>query len=498
MRRLIAPIALLVLVAFAASAAARPRPPLSHEGRWFTDTGGRVVILHGLNMVYKVGSYRPADAGFGADDARWLRRQGFNTIRLGIIYKGLEPKPPSRSGALRYRRGYIRSLAGTESLLAKQGIFTLLDFHQDLYNERFQGEGWPDWQVLDDGLPAEPQAGFPANYLVNQGLNRAFDNFWANAVVEGRGLQDAYAAAWRRVALKFRKRPYVAGYDLLNEPWPGSAFQTDGCLNTAGCATFDKSTLAPFDDRVIDAIRGVDPDTLVLYEPLVTFDFGADSQLPDTGDDAAGFSFHVYCLPGSLGGPGSGPACEPLEDLAFANADKQSLETGDVPFLTEFGATDDLETIARIVRLADRHMVSWQEWHYCDCADPTTSGPGVQSLVVDPAKPPRGDNVKRAKLAALARPYPRAVAGTPRSYGFDPQTKRFDLVYSTRAPAGQGLGHRLARSQLTEVFVPRIQYPDGYSAEVTGADVVSKPNARVLRLERRRTGSVTLALTPRG
>jgi endoglycosylceramidase len=142
-------------------------------------------------------------------------------------------------------------------------------------------------------------------------------------------------------------------------------------------------------------------------------------------------------------------------------------------------------------------MVSWQEWHYCDCADPTTSGPGVQSLVVDPAKPPRGDNVKRAKLAALARPYPRAVAGTPRSYGFDPQTKRFDLVYSTRAPAGEELGHRLPRSRLTEVFIPRIQYPDGYSVEVTGADLVSKPNARVLRLERRRRDAVTVAVTPR-
>jgi endoglycosylceramidase len=105
MRRLVAPLLVVALLAAAASAGARPTAPLSHEGRWFTDAGGRVVILHGLNMVYKVGSYRPADSGFGADDARWLRRNGFNTIRLGLIYKGLEPKPPSKSGALHYRRG---------------------------------------------------------------------------------------------------------------------------------------------------------------------------------------------------------------------------------------------------------------------------------------------------------------------------------------------------------------------------------------------------------
>ena len=496
--RLAAPLALLCLLAAASNALAKPQPPLAHEGRWFTDAGGRVVILHGVNMVNKVGSYRPAETGFGPDDARWLRRHGFNTVRLGIIYKALEPKPPSASRSLRYRRGYVRSLARTEEQLAKRGIFTLLDFHQDLYNERFQGEGWPDWQTIDDGFPSEPQAGFPGNYLVNQGLQHAFDNFWANTVVEGRGLQDAYAQAWRRIAAKFRERPYVAGYDLLNEPWPGSAFNSDGCLNTAGCATFDTTTLAPFHDRVFDAIRGTDPETLIFYEPLVTFDFGADSQHPDTGDPAAGFSFHVYCLPGALGGPGSGPACEPLEDMAFANADKQSVETGDVPFLTEFGATDDPETVERIVRLADNHMVSWQWWHYCDCADPTTSGPGVQSLVIDPSQPPRGDNVKREKLALLARPYPRAIAGTPTSYGFDPASRRFDLVYSTRAPDGAGLGGRLPRSELTEVFIPRIHYRRGYTVEVAGADVVSDPGARVLKLERRRRAdSVTLVVAPR-
>ena len=490
-RRLMAPLALAAALAIAGGAAAKPKPPLAHEGNWFTDARGRVVILHGHNMVYKVGSYRPAEPGFGADDAKWLRKHGFNTIRLGIIYKGLEPEPPV-AGEPQYRDGYLQSIAKTESQLAKRGIFTLLDFHQDLYHERFQGEGWPDWQVLDDGVPSEPQQGFPANYIVNAGLQRAFDNFWANAQAEGRGLQDAYADAWAHVAQRFRDRPYVMGYDILNEPWPGSAFNTDNCFNPAGCATFDETTLGPFNERVIDAIRTVDRETLVFYEPLVTFDFSADSKLPDTGDPAAGFSFHNYCLPGAFGGPGSGPSCEPLEDTVFANADKQSEETGDVPFLTEFGATDDLETIERIVRLADEHMTGWQYWHYCGCDDPTTAGPGVQALVYDPAERPHGANVNRAKLKVLARPYPRAVAGTPTSFGFDPETKRFHLEYSTTAP---GAGN-LPRKLLTEVFVPRVNYRDGYSAEVRGATVVSERDARVLKLERSGRGDVTVTVTP--
>ena len=130
--------------------------------------------------------------------------------------------------------------------------------------------------------------------------------------------------------------------------------------------------------------------------------------------------------------------------------------------------------------------------------DPTTSGPGVQAVVVDPSEPPTGANVKREKLRVLARPYPRAVAGTPRSFGFDPDTARFELEYSARTPKGDALGRRLDARVDTEVFLPRIQYPDGYSVQARGAEVVSEPGARVLRLERlRRSRSVEVAVTPK-
>ena len=494
MRRAGAAAAAGLMLLVAATASAGPRPPLDHEGRWLTDARGRVVILHGVNMVYKVGSYRPEETGFGNDDAKFLRKHGFNTVRLGVIYKALEPEPPGPDGGPNYRRGYLRSLARSERVLAKRKIFTMIDFHQDLYNERFEGEGWPDWQVLDDGVPSEPKQGFPGNYIVNAGLQRAFDNFWANAPAAGIGLQDAYAKAWRRVALQFRNDPFVFSYDLINEPWPGSAFAAQGCGNPEGCPTFDSTTLTQFTNRVLAAIRTVDPSTLVFYEPLVTFDFGAKTSHGDTGDANAGFSFHNYCLPGAFGGPGSGPSCEALEDMVFTNAEEQVARTGDVPLLTEFGATDDLDTIERLVRLSDAYMVGWQYWHYCDCDDPTTAGPGVQSLVVDPAEPPRGDNVRRAKLRMLARPYPRAVAGTPTDFGFDPETGEFTLTYSAESPDGSVSRRRLD----TEVFVPRINYPRGYEVEANGAEVVSRRGARVLRLERERGAKeVTLTVTRR-
>jgi endoglycosylceramidase len=164
--------AFALLLAFAGTAIAAPTPPLGQSGRWITDADGRVVILQGVNMVFKRPPYLPSAGGFDAEDARFLAREGFNTVRLGVIYKGVEPSPGV------YDDAYLDQIRQTARALADEGIFFQLDFHQDMYNERFQGEGWPDWAVLDDGLPAEPKLGFPANYFFMPGLLRAFDNFW--------------------------------------------------------------------------------------------------------------------------------------------------------------------------------------------------------------------------------------------------------------------------------------------------------------------------------
>jgi endoglycosylceramidase len=447
------------------------------------------VILHGVNMVYKRPPYHPAAAGFDAGDARFLARHGFNNVRLGIIYAGLEPQP----GA--YDRAYLRQIRRSEEMLAEHRIFSLLDFHQDLYNERFGGEGWPDWAVLDNGFPAQPLTGFPASYVTSPGLNQAFDSFWANrAGPGGVGLQDRYAAAWRQVARRFRDRRYVMGYDLLNEPWPGNAFLT--CANLLGCPLFESQTLAPFSERVIDAIRAVDRRHLVWYEPVVTTQFGPEYNHPDTGDPRAGMSFHTYCLTGAFGIPGlDSLTCPQLEELSVTNADERAARNGDTLLLSEFGATADPAVIRRMTALADKRMISWQWWHYCACDDPTTQGPGsTQAIVVDAAKPPRGANLLRDKLALIERPYPQAVAGTPTSYGFDPDSHRFELSYSTRSPRGA----RLPRHLLTEVFVAPIQYPRGYAVESSGARVVSKPGARVLKLRRSSdASSVTVAVERR-
>src|SRR5436189_6384046 len=85
--------ALVLCAALAAPAAAAPKLPFSHAGRFITDADGRVFISHGVNLVYKVPPFDPAVSGFGDDDAAFLAQEGFNSVRLGVIYKAVETKP---------------------------------------------------------------------------------------------------------------------------------------------------------------------------------------------------------------------------------------------------------------------------------------------------------------------------------------------------------------------------------------------------------------------
>jgi endoglycosylceramidase len=149
--------------------------------------------------------------------------------------------------------------------------------------------------------------------------------------------------------------------------------------------------------------------------------------------------------------------------------------------MTEFGASADEQDVGRVVSIADLHQLSWTEWAYCGCDDPTGSIPPTnEELVHDPRLPATARNVDTAKLETLVEPYPRTVAGTPISYNYEPSNHEFQLAYSTRAPDGHRFGSGSA--DCTTVIVPALQYPRGYSATVHGGHVVSSPGAGLLQI----------------
>ncbi len=428
---------------------------VGHSGQWLTDNQGNVVILHGMNMVYKRPPYTPAAAGFGDVAARTLSDEGFDVVRLGVIYSAVEPRPGMFDGK------YLDSIAATVSILARHGLYTLLDFHQDQMSDAFGGEGFPSWSVQTNGLPERPYV-FPLGYTESPALAAAFDNFWSDRTGPGGiGLQERYASAWKYVARRFSNEPFIVGYDLFNEPWPAAA---------------SNGELARFYARVIAAIRSVDHRHMIFYEPFVTFNFGIPTQLPRLGDTALGMSFHDYCLQITTQNETS---CAASETRTVQNALARSESTRDALILTEFGASTDEQDVGSVVGVADLHQLSWIEWAYCGCDDPTGSIPPTnEALVYDPRLPATGTNVNLATLMVLAEPYPRTVAGTPISYDYDLSNHEFQLKYSTKAPNG----HRFGSGDCTTVVVPALQYPHGYSTIVHGGRVVSSRDAGLIQI----------------
>ena len=424
-----------------------PTGRLGHDGRWFTDEDGRVVQVHGVNIVAKfpaVDPPTPAEEGFDADDAAFLRDQGFNVVRLGVVFGGVMPQP----GVI--DQAYVDSIVETVHVLAAEGIYVQLDMHQDGYGPLTHGNGFPAWATLTDGLP-NPPATFPLYYIQNPAMQRAFDNFWLNADgPDGVPLQTHYATALTAVAAEVADEPYVLGYDTMNEPWPGTEWQT--CLT--GCPDIEQARLAPFAERMTAAIRSVDPEAFVFTEPFVLFNFGlSDTSLSGFGAPAAGLSFHVY-------------AGTPEGDAATIDRAIAASERGDAILATEFGATTDPVALDTITGALDTRLVPWIFWAY------------DEGLIIDLEQPPTEANIRQPVLTALARPYATATNGTPSTFAYDPATRTLDVGYATTRPDGSPSPAGLT----TVLAMTPAAYPDGYTVEATGAAVVSGADASELVL----------------
>jgi endoglycosylceramidase len=420
----------------------------------------------------------PNDAlGLTDADAALISSLGFNVVRLGLIWKGYEPV----RGV--YDERYLDRLVADARLLARHHLYVLIDSHQDSFNERFGGEGFPDWAVHTDGLPSIP-AVTGDNRQSDPAMNRAWDNVWGDRG----GLWNAYARMWQRVAKRFASEPGVLGYDLLNEPWSGHQWPT--CVAfPAGCPAFYRAFLQPFEDAAAGAIRAVDRVHIVVYEPEDIASSGTLSWL--TSPTPAGpniiYSFHLYC---SFHPPvGDATFCGTSEAFAVNQGVANAARLRAPPFMTEFGGSSDLGDlvdIARGVDLADQAGVGWIYWEYKASAETpgAKNAPGysAQSMFDDDANLA---TLRKTKAEILGEPYPTAIAGTPIAYGFDHATRSFTLTYvpdqSIAVPS--------------VVFSGLRNYPSGYRVEVHGARVTSPPCAAyltVLPLPRAKRVSLTL------
>ncbi|HZJ79670.1 MAG TPA: cellulase family glycosylhydrolase [Dysgonamonadaceae bacterium] len=192
-----------------------PKSITVRENR-FVDNYGRHVILNGINVISK-----SKDQGYliQKDSTLYsnLRDWGFNSVRFGIIWDGVEPQPGV------YNEKYLQGIDQHIQWAANNDIFVVLDMHQDLYSVLYSN-GAPKWATLHEDKPHRVGDIWSDAYMQSQAVQTSFDNFWANKLApDGVGLQDHYAQMWQHIAKRYANNPAVIGYDLMNEPFAGSS-----------------------------------------------------------------------------------------------------------------------------------------------------------------------------------------------------------------------------------------------------------------------------------
>ncbi len=192
------------------------------QGKRFVDEHGRQRIFHGINICEKgVFDGRKLSYPFDVtvEELETLRDSGMNLIRLGFTWDAVEHEMGT------YNEEFLNRIEALLDWFAANGMHAFLDVHQDLYSsfDTFTGDGAPAWACLSDGYKAKPpKAVWAEGYFWGKAVHRCFDNFWANKEVAGRGLQDRYCDMWAHLAQRFGSHPAVFGFDIMNEPFPGT------------------------------------------------------------------------------------------------------------------------------------------------------------------------------------------------------------------------------------------------------------------------------------
>ncbi len=491
-------------------------------GPFLRDAAGRVILLRGVNVVYKHPPFEvyPAPGkpwNFDAHDASLMARLGFDVVRLGMTWRGLEPGTAPANDPAICRRGrpgnphqfnqavldhYLGHLKQTVDLLARFHIFTILDMHQDVYNEMFDGEGAPNWAVCTNGAPNVDPPGRWSRSYGTAAAGAAFGNFWTNDVVGN--LQGQFDMVWGKVAKYFAGDPWVIGFDPFNEPFSAS-------LVTRGDEHFDAQLECFYTGRahigaprrgaprfacprrdprtgVIPVMLANDRKALVFEEPDNYASRGLPTFLGPMSFHNLVFNFHIYCGARSpvTGNPTNLARCAAQEARALTRRSEDRLEIGSKQyapggtgwFMSEFGATSDPGLLKSVTAIADQDLLGWAYWSWRYYADPT--GSASEGLVM-------ADGKLRSTAFVLSRPYAEATAGTPLSMHFSPGTRRFAFAYRARA----------AIRAPTVIEVPvDVQYRAGYCATVSGARITSDPTTPLLVIQASRSGIVHVRVRP--
>lgn len=474
---------LLVCLLFALAGVclgANPFISVDNTTKFFVDPQGRVRLFHGVNAVYKEAPWHPELTGFdyenslSAEDAKNLREWGFNVVRLGVEWPGVMPAKGQVNNT------YLDAIETIVKTLSNEGIYSILDCHQDIFSRYYCGEGVPDWAVpkhdslpfplpaRKERLPTDNSTGYPdinaclevgfARYYFSGAVSSGFQHLYDNTD----GLQDHFADYWKAVATRFQSNEWVLGFELINEPWAGDIYADPKLLLKTGYA--DQQNLAPMYTNLHNAIRTIDDQHIIFFEPAVSDLFHSGFTEGPGGpayNDRQAYSYHVYCLADSNGDPVNLGFCNLTDTIFYKERVDDYHRIGVGGFMTEFGALlgteDGVSSLDFVLGEADKNIQSWAYWSFKYFQDITTvSTTGAEAFYLS------NGTLDEPKVKALSRTYAPSIAGVPSEHVFDPLSGNFTLTYDINESAAV---------QETQIYVnEQYYYPRGVNVRVDPTD----------------------------
>ena len=269
---------------------------------------------------------------FEEGDAALLADLGVNCVRIPVNYRHFERDAAPFEMV---EEGFER-LDGVVRLLADHGIYSVIDLHAA---PGCQNQHW------HSDNPTHVAA------------------FWQHP-----HFQDRVVHLWQAFATRYRDEPWIAGYNLLNEPADPSG-----------------AVVGPFHDRLVAAIREIDSAHIVFVDGNT---YSTDFSMFAEPYENAVYACHDYARAGmSFGGPYPGETQGQWIDRdfleeKFLERSSYQRETGTPIWVGEFGPvyTGDPERdeqryqiLSDQLDIYDRYGAGWSIWTYKDV--------GLQGLV---------------------------------------------------------------------------------------------------------------------
>lgn len=258
----------------------------------------------------------------GEQDFEFLRKIGVNHLRLPFNYKYfIDDQNPGV-----YKNDGFKYLDHIIALCEKYEIYAILELHS------VPGGQNPDWHC-------DTYSGLPL--------------FW-----EYGALRDSVIGLWGHIAQHYKDQPWVAAYDIVNEP----------------SLVTNAEVFNDFYRKVLAEIRKYDREHIVFIEGnAFTTDF---SMLEPVEDPQVAYEFHFYPFvkePAVLTHEMSRErrkkifAEEFQQLLSIREKYKRPLWCGELGLVLEQEEIDfQMEIIEDMLDLCEQHEVSWALWLYKD------------------------------------------------------------------------------------------------------------------------------------